>query len=167
MPPAAVRSIAPAFASTGGASFDDSAASNRVLAVVAGLVVIAAVLIAVTAWFWRVSRPEHPALAPLQLIGTRRFRRSAPEARRKALAELRAPADDDGEGDDEHVDLAALAARDLPPVDELAEPVAVAEPEEHAEVPAGPDGAPGDAAGGTLPPPTLADLPRHHRAASR
>ncbi len=93
------------------------------LAVVVALVVIGLGLLAFTAWFWRNTRPEPGALAPLELLSTRKVRRADPERQRKALAAVRP-----GEVEPAPVeavsypDLAELASRELPSIDELAEP---------------------------------------------
>jgi hypothetical protein len=54
----------------------DTAKTVTVLVVVGALVVAGVVVLAVTAWFWRASRPDHPVLAPLELMGGRRFHRA-------------------------------------------------------------------------------------------
>lgn len=51
--------------------------TRTVLLMVALLALAGVVLLAVTIWFWRTSRPEHPSLGPLEVMGTRRFWRSS------------------------------------------------------------------------------------------
>jgi len=106
-----------------GASFDDSGNSNRILAIVGILVALGLALLIFSLWFWRSTRPEPEALAPLELLGSRKLRRAAPEARRRALDQVRPVVAGTGHlGDAVHAappeqfDLAALAARDLPPL---------------------------------------------------
>lgn len=58
----------------------DDAANRTVVMLVIGLVVLGVALLAITFWFWRTSRPEHPALGPLEVMGSERFwRRDAVE----------------------------------------------------------------------------------------
>ncbi len=103
-----------------GASFDDASATNRVLAIVGALCVLGVVVLVFTWWFWKSTRPEPEALAPLELLGTRRVRRIDSDSRRRALDSVR-PSVVAATPDQppEVVDLAALAARDLPPIEEL------------------------------------------------
>ncbi|MEZ5217133.1 MAG: hypothetical protein R2705_17970 [Ilumatobacteraceae bacterium] len=123
-PPArSLFSVVLASAQSTGTSFDDSSASTRVLLVVSALLVLGVVLIGVTWWLWRSTRPEPDALAPLQVLGTRSFAKADEEARRRALAAARP--DHDGSENPistspgELADFAALAARSLPPIEEL------------------------------------------------
>lgn len=113
-----------AAATSSGGTFDDTSASNRVLAVVLALVLLGVALLAYTIWFWRSTKPESSALAPLELIGTRKFRKADDERRKRALATVR-PVDPDQSAVDrpipELVDLAALASRDLPSLADLAD----------------------------------------------
>lgn len=61
---------------------------------VIGLVVVGVALLAVTAWFWRATRPEPAALAPLEEMGRRRYRRLPDdEARQAHLDAVRARSD--------------------------------------------------------------------------
>jgi hypothetical protein len=53
----------------------DSGATTTVRLVVLVLVVLGLALTAVTVWFWRATRPDHPALGPLEVMSSRRFAR--------------------------------------------------------------------------------------------
>lgn len=59
----------------------DTASARIVAAVVIGLVVLGVVLAVVTVWFWRTTRPDHPVLLRLEVLGGRRARRSSPTER--------------------------------------------------------------------------------------
>lgn len=66
----------------------DDAKARTVLALVVLLVLAAVALAAVTAWFWRTTRPEHPALGPLEVMSSQRFwfRDTAEQVRRLEAA---------------------------------------------------------------------------------
>ncbi len=54
------------------------------MAVGIALVVVGLVLLGVTLWFWRESRPDNPVLGPLEVMGEKAFR-DADEATRKEM----------------------------------------------------------------------------------
>jgi hypothetical protein len=54
------------------------------VAVGVALIVVGLVLLAVTVWFWRESRPDNPVLGPLEVIGEKAFK-DADEATRKEM----------------------------------------------------------------------------------
>lgn len=54
------------------------------MAVGVALIVVGLVLLAVTVWFWRESRPDNPILGPLEVIGEKAFK-DADEATRKEM----------------------------------------------------------------------------------
>ena len=54
-----------------------------------GLVLMAVALAAGTVWWWRSSKTEHPALGPLEEMGTRRFWKSDYSDRRRRLTDAR------------------------------------------------------------------------------
>jgi hypothetical protein len=62
----------------------DDDATRTVMLMVAMLVAGAVVLAAVTVWFWRTTRPEHPSLGPLEVMSSGRFwsRDAADQVRR-------------------------------------------------------------------------------------
>lgn len=131
----ALRSLA-ARGAASGSTFDDSGNSNRILAVVAILLVVGVGLLIFSYWYWRSTRPEPEALAPLELLGTRKVRKVSPEERRAALDQVRPVRPTEpavgpaavSEPEPPPLDLAAHAARDLPPLSELAVPSHPTEP---------------------------------------
>ena len=54
------------------------------MAVGIALIITGLVLLGVTLWFWRASRPDDPVLGPLEVIGEKEFK-EADEATRKEL----------------------------------------------------------------------------------
>lgn len=75
---------------------DDPAARRRINVLIGLLAALAVVLLGVTVWFWRATRPVAAALEPLAAMSTRRFRRKAPdeqEGELHALHELKASTD--------------------------------------------------------------------------
>ncbi len=105
---------------------------TRVITIAIVAMVVAGVLVlAVTVWFWRSTRPEPPALAPLEVMGERGFVRADHDEQQRRLDKARPPggeAEADGEP-------AAIA----PPVSDAAdapvEPAPPAEPEAPAPEP--------------------------------
>jgi hypothetical protein len=60
---------------------------------IAGLLVVAGIaLLVLTIWFWRSTRPEHPSLAPLEVMGDRGFTKLDEQARLRKMDEVRLPA---------------------------------------------------------------------------
>ncbi len=55
-----------------------------------GLLLVAAGLVALTAWFWISARPEPQSLAPLEVMGQREFAQADDEARKQMLNAVRA-----------------------------------------------------------------------------
>jgi hypothetical protein len=77
---------APAGASSGGGRRVSDADSTRtVYLVVAALVLLAAGLAAFTWWFWRSTRREHESLAPLEVMGAKKFAAGDPASRQTLL----------------------------------------------------------------------------------
>jgi hypothetical protein len=70
-------------------SVSDTESTRAILLVVAGLVVMGLLLTAITVWFWRSTRPDHPALAPLEVMGDRRFVAKSAFEQRQALDSVR------------------------------------------------------------------------------
>jgi len=66
-----------------------------------GLVVLGLVVVVVTVWFWRSTRPDPEALATLEAMGGRRFRRAGDEASRRRILEGVRPVAADDEADPE------------------------------------------------------------------
>jgi len=61
----------------------------RVALVAMTCLVASAGLGVLTLWFWRNSRLESPVLAPLEVIGERRFKKAPEDQRDRLLAEVR------------------------------------------------------------------------------
>jgi hypothetical protein len=53
------------------------------------LVVVGIVLLAVTLWFWRESRPDNPVLGPLEVMGDKAFKEADDAARKEMLRKAR------------------------------------------------------------------------------
>ena len=73
----------------------DSEATRRVFLTVGGLLLLGLAMLIATVWWWRSTRPEHPALGPLEVMSERRWvkadgdsRRSLIDARRRPDADL-------------------------------------------------------------------------------
>lgn len=67
----------------------DSDSTRTILLVVVGLVAMGVLLSGVTVWFWRSTRPDHPALAPLEVMGDRRFATRSAFEQRQLLDSVR------------------------------------------------------------------------------
>lgn len=63
----------------------DAGATTTVRLVVLALVALGVALSAVTVWYWRSTRPDHPALGPLEVMSSRRFARLSPFERERRL----------------------------------------------------------------------------------
>ena len=55
----------------GADTFDDPENARVILLSAAGLLLLAVLVAAGTIWWWRSSRVEHPALGPLEVMGSR------------------------------------------------------------------------------------------------
>lgn len=66
---------------------NDPANERVVRLIVAGLVVLGVLVLAVTVWFWRSTRPEPEALAPLEAMSRRDFLRLPDDEARRAFLE--------------------------------------------------------------------------------
>ncbi len=126
-----------------GQSVNDASSTHRLQLIAAGLALLGIVLIGFTIWYWRASRPEHQALAPLEVMSDRKWRSADTGEQRRSLDEVRAPDSPvlapalSGAPPD---DLAVLAAaRELPSIDDhagfgdLVEASVTPEGEPHAE----------------------------------
>lgn len=149
------RAAGPAARIVGDGTFDDPE-NARIIYLAAGGLVLLAVLLGLGTWYWwRTSKVEHPALGPLEVMGTRGWRKADYNTRARELEAAR-PANAIHEAEpvaDDELDLAAIATSepvafddfsDLLPAEPVAEPV-MAEPaaevvaEPAAEVVAGSD----------------------------
>jgi hypothetical protein len=73
-------------------SINDVSSTRKVYLLAMGLVVLGVVLIVVTVWFWRTSRHDPELLAPLEVMGSKRFRAVDAKAQQQLLDSAR-PAD--------------------------------------------------------------------------
>ena len=69
--------------------YSDPATARVIYLLSGGLVLMAVALAAGTVWWWRSSKTEHPALGPLEEMGTRRFWKSDYSDRRRRLTDAR------------------------------------------------------------------------------
>lgn len=75
---------------------DDPEARRTINLLIGLLAALAVVLLGVTVWFWRATRPVAAALEPLAAMSTRHFRRKPPDEQEgdlHAIHELKAAAD--------------------------------------------------------------------------
>lgn len=101
--------------------------NERIIYVAAGGLLLLAVGLAVgTIWWWRNSRVDHPALGPLEVMGTRSWWKGDWTSRRRRLDEVRPTLPEQESGVDEPVDLTAVATDDALPFDDLADPAETA-----------------------------------------
>ena len=73
------------------ATFDDPENARIILLSAAGLVLLGALIAAGTVWWWRSSEVEHPALGPLEVMGSRAWWRGDYALRRRRLEAARPP----------------------------------------------------------------------------
>lgn len=126
-------------------SVSDDESTRTILLVVGGLVAMGVLLTVVTVWFWRSTRPDHPVLAPLEVMGDRRFVAKSAFEQRQILDGVRPegaevlrtmPADDAlADRGEAALDLQRLVVETPTTFDDLAEPSVVAEPAVIAEPP--------------------------------
>ena len=64
-------------------------ATRRVFLTAGGLLLLGLALLIATVWWWRATRPEHPVLAPLEVMGERRWSKSGGDERRRLIEESR------------------------------------------------------------------------------
>ena len=123
------------------ATFDDPENARIILLSAAGLVVLGLLIAAGTVWWWRNSGVEHPALGPLEVMGSRSWWRGDYTSRRRRLEAARPegaePIDPAATATSEPVDLEAAAQATPREFDDLMEvqPVAEAQPVAEDRVP--------------------------------
>jgi hypothetical protein len=120
-------------------SVSDDESTRTILLVVGGLVAMGVLLTVVTVWFWRSTRPDHPVLAPLEIMGDRRFVAKSAFEQRQLLDGVRPegaevlrtmPADDAlADRGEAALDLQRLVVETPTTFDDLAEPALLAEPD--------------------------------------
>jgi hypothetical protein len=113
-----VRSVAGLL---GADRFEDPDNARTILMMAGGLVLLAVLVAVGTVWWWRTSEVEHPALGPLEVMGTRKWWKSDYAARRRGLEGARPPGAEREASDAEPVDLAALSRQEPRQFDDLAE----------------------------------------------
>ena len=107
------------------AELTESEAALRVFLAAAGLVLAGFLLLLLTIRWWRSTRPEPPALGPLEVMGDRKWSASAESERRRLIEEFRPVGAEPSNRfvEPEPIDLSVLA-RDAPATfDDLREPM--------------------------------------------
>ena len=106
-------------------SFDDPENARIILLAAGGLVLLAVLVGLGTLWWWRTVKVEHPALAPLEVMGTRSWWKGDYTSRRRRLEDARPagaqPFDAVPASSDDPVDLEAAALASPPEFDDLLE----------------------------------------------
>ena len=104
------------------ADLSDHGADRRIYLVVAGLAVLGIGMTAATVWWWRTTRPEAPALGPLEVMSDKQWRTASDAEQQRLLAEHRpvgAPAPVDQIDRGEPIDLDEHAAHEPTSFDDL------------------------------------------------
>jgi hypothetical protein len=118
------------------ADFSDPTNERLIYLSAAGLVLVGLALLVGTILWWKRGRQEHPVLAPLEVMGTRRWEKAPEGDRRRRLDHVRPAGAGRGAAEDgivgpEPVDLRALVHSVPQAFDDLrepGEPVAVEQP---------------------------------------
>ena len=114
---------------------NDASSTRKLYLLALGLALLGGLLLGVTVWFWRSTRPEPELLAPLEKMGTRRFRQLDGRTQKELLDAVR-PEDAQPmrwgvvHGDpipDAEIDLEAAARAEMIGYDDLREPEAESE----------------------------------------
>jgi hypothetical protein len=113
----------PGAAGSLGAELSESEAAWRVFIAAGGLVLLGVVLLVATVWWWRSTRPEPPALGPLEVMGARRWTSASPAERTRLLDGNRPAGASSAPVEPETVDLSLIARRDPAAFDDLRDPV--------------------------------------------
>ena len=113
-------------------TFDDPENARVILLSAGGLVLLGVLIAAGTVWWWRSSEVEHPALGPLEVMGSRSWWKGDYALRRRRLEEARPagadPTDAPATSTSEPVDLEAAALASPREFDDLLEfPIVVEE----------------------------------------
>ena len=107
----------------GAERFEDPENARTILLMSGGLVLLAVLILVGTVWWWRTSKVEHPSLAPLEVMSSRRWWKGDYTARRRRLDAAR-PATEPGDAAAvvlEAVDLDAVRRGSPPQFDDLAD----------------------------------------------
>ena len=122
-------------------SVNDSNSTRNVYLLAGGLAVLGIALLVITIWFWRSTRPEPALLAPLEIMGERKFRQLEVIQQHKLLDSVR-PQDartlrwGTVQGDPIEavvIDLEAAARSRVIDFDDLREPATVLAEHDHLE----------------------------------
>jgi hypothetical protein len=70
-------------------AINDPASTRRVHEIIAALVALAALLVFMSIWYWRSTRPVHPALDGLDVLGSNSYWRAGADKRDRKLERLR------------------------------------------------------------------------------
>ena len=81
-------------ATSSSSAINDTASTRRIQLMAAGLVALAVALIAITVWFWKSTRPDPESLAPLEMMGRKKWRKSDAIEQRHRLDDVRAHVND-------------------------------------------------------------------------
>jgi hypothetical protein len=114
------------------ADLSDGAADRRIYLAAGGLVLLGLVMTIATAWWWHATRPDDPALGPLEVMSRKRWLAADDAERRRMLAAAR-PGDEAPRGTEPAragvavaagatsavVDLREAASAPLPAIDDL------------------------------------------------
>lgn len=71
------------------ATIGDPEGTRTVTSIIALLVAVGLALAMVSVWLYRTTRPDHELLAPLEVMGDRKWRRADPVAQRRTLDTVR------------------------------------------------------------------------------
>lgn len=126
-------------------SVNDANSTRKVYLLAAGLAALGIALVAITVWFWRSTRHDPELLAPLEVMGARRFKRLEGGVQRELLDRSR-PVDAKpmrwgvrrgGAGGGPEIDLRESLRTAPSGYDDLLDPaliaVALAEPDDHSD----------------------------------
>ncbi len=108
--------------------FNDPTNERLIYLSAAGLAIVGIGLLVGTIWWWRRGRQEHPALAPLEVMGARAWVRAPEGERKRRLEHARLPGTGDAADEPiaaEPLDLEALVRSVPQAFDDLREPSAV------------------------------------------
>ncbi|MGZ4763727.1 MAG: hypothetical protein ACXV7I_14925 [Ilumatobacteraceae bacterium] len=113
-----------------GSNFNDPTNERLIFFSAAGLVVVGIALLVGTILWWRRGRQEHPALAPLEVLGSRSWTKAPEGERHRKLEKVRTAggATPDEPERSEPLDLEALVRSSPQAFDDLREPGEVVEP---------------------------------------
>lgn len=107
-----------------GAELTESQAALRVFLSAGGLVLVGLVLLLLTVWWWRGTKPEPPALGPLEVMSDRKWSTTAESERRRLLEAHRPEGSTVSNGYvPVPVDLSVLAREAPSSFDDLRDPV--------------------------------------------